>query len=410
MQKLGNACYRCEKHTKELMNTQKFLPYAQQFIFPEDIEEVRCALSKPMITRGPLVEAFEHALASYCGAKYGVAFTNCTAGLMAAYHAAKIGPADSFFTTPNTFVASMGAGIQHGATPIFLDIDRNTGNLDLDQLALNIDQPKSRGKKIVVPVHFSGIPVDVEAIEKMLKSPESLIIEDAAHALGSHYKNGTKVGCCAKSDMTVFSFHPAKNITTGEGGMVMTNDEELYHQLQLFRNNGIERDPKFLQGQAAPWYYEVVDLTGNYNFTEMQAALGLSQLKHLDLFIAKRHKLMQQYRQKLASIENIRLFEPNESYRIAYHICVVQINFAAYKKTRTDVMTALKERGIGTQVHYIPVYRHPFFEKSAGDISEFFPAMETYYAQALTLPLFYAMEEEDVDRVVTSLREVLHSF
>lgn len=389
------------------MDQQKFLPYAQQFIFPEDIQEVSQTLSSQVITRGPNVEAFEQALASYCGAKYGVAFTNCTAGLMAAYHAAKIGPNDRFITTPNTFVASAGAGIQHQATPIFLDIDRNTGNLDLEQLAFNINQPNSRGKTAVVPVHFAGIPVDMQAIEKMIHHPDTVVIEDAAHALGSHYRNGKKVGCCEWSDMTVFSFHPAKTITTGEGGMVMTNNENLYHELQLFRNNGIERDPRHLYGEAAPWYYEVMDLTGNFNFTEIQAALGLSQLKHLNQFVAKRQTLMQAYQQKMTSIENIRLLTPEEDLHISYHLCVVQIDFSAYKTTRTNVMIALKERGIGTQLHYIPVYRHPFFTKNSGDISSYFPEMETYYAQALSLPLFYAMTEEDVDRVVTSLKDVL---
>lgn len=388
---------------------QKFLPYAQPFIFPEDIEEVSRSLTTPTITRGPQVDAFEQAVASYCGAKYGVAFTNATAGLMAAYHAADIGPADRVISTPNSFVASIGPGIQRGATPIFLDIDRNTGNLNLDQLALNINQPASRGKTAVVPVHFAGIPVDMQAINKMIHNPNTVIIEDAAHAIGSHYKDGSKVGCCSWSDMTVFSFHPAKTLTTGEGGMVMTNNDDFYHKLKRYRNNGIEREPLYLLGEPAPWYYEVMELTGNFNFTDIQAALGLSQLKHLNEFVAKRQTLMDLYREKFSSFEHIRLFAPPEGLHIAYHLCVLQIDFNAYNTSRTAVMNGLKERGIGTQVHYIPLYRHPFFTKYTGytDLTEFFPETEAYYSQALSIPLFFGMSDDDVDRVVTALKESL---
>lgn len=390
------------------MDHPKFLPYAQPHIFQENIDEVAKSLTSTTITRGPMVEAFEKAVAEYCGAKYGVAFSNATAGLMAAYHVADIRPFDRIVTTPNSFVASVGPGVQHGATPVFIDIDRNTGNLSFEQLVLNINQKASRGKTIVVPVHFAGIPVNMQGVSRLINNPDTIVIEDAAHALGSHYEDGSRVGCCTWSDMTVFSFHPAKTITTGEGGMVMTNDENLYRLLQRFRNNGIERDPNYISGEAAPWYYEVMELTGNYNFTEIQAALGLSQLKHLDEFIDKRQKLMNRYREQLSSIQHIRLFLPNETLNIAYHLCVVQIDFKAYGTTRAEVMTALKDRGIGTQVHYIPLYRHPFFTKQAGDLTEYFPEMEAYYEQALSIPLFYDMSKEDVDRVAKSLKEVLY--
>lgn len=389
------------------MNIQPFLPYAQPSISPEDIEHVCRSLATPLITRGPTVEAFENAIAAYCGARYGVAFTNATAALMAAYHVANIKPADQILTTPNSFVASVGPGMQHKATPIFLDIDRNTGNMDLQELEINMTRRTSRGKTVIVPVHFAGIPVDMRTIEKLIKNPETIVIEDAAHAIGSCYSDGSKVGCCAWSHMTVFSFHPAKTLTTGEGGMVMTNSEELCHQLRRFRNNGIERDPKYLQGEAAPWYYEVFDLTGNFNFTEMQAALGLSQFNRLDKFIAQRQLLMNRYRNQFAGMEGIRLFTPNEKLHIAYHLCVVQIDFKAYKTSRSEVMQHLKEKGIGSQLHYIPLYRHPFFTRMSGDISEYFPEMEAYYEQALSLPLYYDMTEADVDRVVIALKEIL---
>ncbi len=391
------------------MDTHTFLPYAQPSISPEDVEYVSRSLSTPVITRGPAVEAFENAIATYCGAKYGIAFTNATAALMAAYHVANIGPADQIITTPNSFVASIGPGIQQKATPVFLDIDRNTGNMDLQHLELNLDHRQaSRGKTVVVPVHFAGIPVDMQAVDRLIKNPDTIVIEDAAHAIGSCYSDGSKVGSCLWSSMTVFSFHPAKTMTTGEGGMVMTNSDELNHLLRRYRNNGIERDPQYMQGRVAPWYYEVVEVTGNFNFTEFQAALGLSQFKRLDKFVAHRQVLMNHYNKMLADVPGIRLFAPNENLTVAYHLCVVQIDFAAYKTSRSEVMHSLSERGVGSQLHYIPLYRHPFFVKKSGDISEYFPEMEAYYATALSLPLFYDMTVADVERVVKALKEVLN--
>ena len=389
------------------MLKNKFLPYAQQSISKEDIESVQQALSQPIITRGPLVEAFEKEVATYCGAEYAVAFNTGTAALMAAYHAADAGIHDRVITTPNSFVATIGPAIQNNATPIFVDIDRTTGNLNLEHVALNVNRDQSKGKTIVVPVHFSGIPVDMEALDFEISNYSTIIIEDAAHAIGSCYKDGTKVGSCSRSHMTMFSFHPAKTITTSEGGMVTTNDPNLFHRLRQYRANGIERDPHYLNDMPYPGYYEVDFLSGNYHFTDMQAALGLSQLKRLDQFVARRRELMDIYREKLSSFEHVRLFAPQEGVSVAYHLCVAQIDFAAYRTTRKAVMEALFEMGIGTQMHYIPLYRHPFFKNESGDISEYFPEMEAYYAQALSLPLYYGLSEEDVDRVVSGLKKVL---
>lgn len=393
------------------MNPDPFLPYARQSINPADIAAACEALAADIITRGPHVEAFEEAIAAYCGAKYGIAFNSGTTALAAACHAADVSAHDRLISTPNTFIASVLAGATRGATPVFIDIDRSTGNMDLALTGYNIEQKLSRGRHIILPVHFAGIAVDIERLNRMIVNENDIIIEDAAHALGSLYPDGvTKVGSCAWSDMTVFSFHPAKTITTCEGGMVMTNDPELAFRLKRFRNNGIVRDPARLQVQNPPpydGYYEVMEMTGNYNFTEFQAALGLSQLQRIDQFISKRRQLTSTYRRLLRDLPHIRLLTDAYDDHTAFHLCVVQIDFAAYQTTRKHVVEKLKERNIGTQVHYIPVYHHPCVVKPQDDISPFFPEMEAYYSQALTLPLYYDLKEEDVQRVVETLQEVL---
>lgn len=390
------------------MMTRKFIPYARQSISSDDAHEVSQSLLSDLITRGPQVEKFEQALAEYCGVQYAVAFNSATAALMAAYHAAKVTVFDRLITTPNSFVATIGAAMQCGATPVFVDIDRATGNLDLDQVKINLEGPQSsRGRMIIAPVHFSGIAVDMEKLDGLIKNPSTFVIEDAAHAIGSSYANGQKVGSCAWSHMTIFSFHPSKTMTTGEGGMVTTNDEELARLLRRFRNNGIEKDPKFLKQEPQPWYYEVQELSGNYNVTELQAALGLSQLKRLEQFVVKRRQLVAYYRSKLKDIPLIKLFSAQYDKQTAFHLFVVQIDFAAIGKKRSDVMLKLKEKGIGSQVHYIPLYRHPIFNKSIEDISVYFPQMEAYYTQALSLPLYYDLTEADVDYICQTLCDIL---
>lgn len=382
----------------------KFLPYAKQSINADDLNAVNESLQSEFLTRGPKVEAFEDAVAQYCGARYAVAFNSGTTALIAACHAAQLKPFDRLITTPNTFVATVGCALHYGVEPLFVDIDRKTGNMDLNEVELNIHFESSRGRNIYMPVHFAGIPVDIERLNNMITDPEAIIIEDAAHAIGSEYADGQKVGSCISSQMTIFSFHPAKTMTTGEGGMVLTNEEEYCRRLRLFRNNGIERDPHYLKGQPAPWYYEVDEVSGNYHMTEMQAALGLSQLARLDTFVEKRRQLWQRYREKLAGIAHVRTFEPEAVEKVAFHLMVVQIDYTAYGTTRTQLMEKLKEQAIGTQLHYIPVYRHPFLAEGKQDISSYFPQMEAYYSQALSLPLYYDMTNDDVDRVVEALK------
>jgi len=386
------------------MTQKNFLPYAKQSISAQDIEEVGHALKGAWITRGPEVEAFEKELAAYCGAKYAVAFSSGSAALAGAFSAAGVNRQDRILSSPNTFVASVGPAVLLGANPIFIDIDKTTGNVDLQHLVDNINKLTSRGRPIAVPMHYAGLPIDMEQLDQLIANPDAIVIEDAAQALGSNYpRQGPKVGSCTWSAMTIFSFHPAKILTTGEGGMVTTNSEELYQLLCRFRNNGIAK-----KGEGVPWYYEVQDLTNNYNFTDFQAALGRSQLKRLDQNVEKRRDLMKKYREKLASLPHVGLLSAEFDDHTAFHLCVALIDFAAIGKTREDVMLRLKEKGIGTQVHYIPLYRHPYFQSLSGEIAAYFPETENFYARALSLPLYSDLSLSEVEQVVEALAEVMN--
>ncbi len=385
------------------------MPYAKQSIQESDIQAVAESLRGEIITRGKYVEAFEQAIASYCGARYAVAFNSGTAALTGACFAAKISSFDRIISTPNTFVATVGCAVHFGTYPHFVDIDRQTGLLDLEQLEEKMHFKSTRGRLVVIPVHFAGIAVDMQGLDRLISQHPTVVIEDAAHALGSSYLDGQRVGCCAWSQMTVFSFHASKTITTGEGGMVLTNDPQLFHRLQLYRNNGIEKAAPYLEKKTAfdPGYYEVQAITGNFHLTDFQAALGLNQLQRLEKFVAKRRYLVKLYREKLKDIPHLKLLTDAYDESTAFHLCVVQINFAAYEITREKVMNRLKEKGIGAQVHYIPVYRHPFFQKGKEEIALNFPEMETYYAQALSLPLYYDLTEENVERICQEVRAIM---
>lgn len=387
--------------------SEKFLHYGLQSIDSEDISAVSKALSDEWITRGPITEKFEQTLADYCGSRYAVAFNSGTSALVAAAYASDITPHDRLFTTANTFVGTLAGTCQLGVLPIFIDVDPNNGNMDIDLLRENLNQPSSRGRDVIIPVHFAGIPVDMAKLDKMIRKDNTVVIEDAAHALGSCYSDGQKVGCCAWSQMTVFSFHPSKLITTGEGGLVTTNDEKLYQRLKRIRHNGIDRETLKLEEIPFPGFYQVEEITGNYHLTDFQAALGLSQSHRMERFIAKRYRLMQLYSDLLKNTPYLKHVFVPQDLNIAYHLCVVLIDFKAVKKSRGEVMEFLKKEGIGTQVHYIPLYRHPYFVAKCGDLIDYLPQSEAYYQKTLSLPLHVNMEESDVERVVKTLKQVL---
>jgi len=386
---------------KEFMTD--FLPYARQEISDADKHAVSSALDGDLITRGLQVQAFEEKLAAFCGAKFCVLFSSGSAALYAAFQAADVSSADRFITTPNSFIATTAAGARLGALPHFIDIDPKTANMRLDLLQEKLTEPApSRGRFVICPVHFAGVCVDMQALDSFIKTPEVVVIEDAAHAIGSYYPNGEKVGSCSHSNMTIFSFHAIKTITTGEGGAVTTNDEKLYTRLKRIRNSGIER-----QTDKSMWQYEVQELSNNFHMNEMQAALGVSQLARIDEFVAKRRTILSWYRKYLQDVD-VTMLASDDSVddKTAYHLMVVRIDFEKHKTTRDEVMQKLYDAGIGSQYHYIPLYRHPALASSCKDDPDSFVEMERYYKEALSLPLYVRLEEKDVERVCNELKRV----
>jgi UDP-4-amino-4,6-dideoxy-N-acetyl-beta-L-altrosamine transaminase len=372
-----------------------FLPYGRQDITEEDIAAVTAALRDPMITQGPRVAEFERAFADHVGARHAVTFANGTGALHAAADAAGLGPGDELITSPLTFVASANCALFVGATPRLMDVDPATWNLDTATVAATAGP----GCKAVVPVSLAGLPVNLEPLQP-LRERGVKIIEDGCHALGGH-RDGTPVGGPSGADMTVFSLHPVKPITTGEGGIVTTEDDELAARLRAFATHGIARED--LGPDEGAWYYEVRELGFNYRLTDVQCALGLSQLQRLDHYARRRNEVAAQYRERLAGDERVGLApEAPDGSRHGYHLFVVHV--AA--ELRRTVFEHLRAAGIGVQVHYVPIYRFPLY-KRLGHPQDACPNAERYYATAISLPIFPAMTEDDVDRVVAELDRAL---
>lgn len=382
-----------------------FLPYSSHIIDDSDRKAVLEALSSPTITRGPQVRAFEEELASYVGAPYVVAFSSASAALEAAYLAAGLSQSDTVISTPNTFVATVAPAKRIGASIQLADIDQK-GNIDCQQALSLLHAPRTRGRPFFVPVHFAGFPIDMRSLTESVYAQDLVIIEDAAHALGSLYPDGTKVGSCAYSDMTVFSFHPAKNITTGEGGAVSCVSKTIYEALRRFRDSGIERE-QVRHASSACDYYEVPVVSSNYHMTEMQAALGRSQLARIDTFHERKKELQKRYLELLSTFPALRPLLPEETPSCHLHLFVVSIAFEAFGKKRSEVIEELKKQGIGTQYHYVPLYHHDGLGMDLEVYKESCPMMEEHFKTALSLPYFSSMKVSDVEHVVQTLKTIL---
>ena len=377
--------------------------YGHQYIDESDIKAVVDVLKSDYLTQGPSVAKFEQEICRITGAKYCVSVSNATAGLHIAVAALELVDGTEGISTPNTFLASSNCMVYNKIKPVFADINPVTYNID----PIEIEKRITDKTKLLIPVHFAGLPCEMEKISAIAKKHNLRIIEDAAHAIGSQYADGSYVGNCKYSDMTVFSFHPVKTITTGEGGAVTTNDEKLYQKLLMLRSHGTTKDEKLLTKNPGPWYYEMQALGFNYRMTDMQAALGYSQLQKLDFFKKRRREIVAKYNNAFAGMKFLKTPTEPENVSSCFHLYAVQIDFTALGKTRAQVMQKLREKGIGTQVHYFPVPTQPFYKENFGYKDGDYPIAEKYYEQELSLPLYPGMSDEDVDAVIKTVKEVI---
>ncbi len=383
------------------------IPYGKQDINQIDIDSVVNVLKSDFLTQGSKVLVFEKTVSDYCGAKYAVAVNSATSALHVACLALGLGKGDYLWTSTNSFVASANCGLYCGAKIDFVDIDQQTYNLSTVELEKKLIQAKQEGRlpKIVIPVHFAGQSCNMKKIFILSKEYGFKIIEDASHAIGSKYLN-RQVGGCQYSDITVFSFHPVKIITTAEGGMAVTNSKNLVHKMQLYRSHGITRDESLMTVKVdGPWYYQQIDLGFNYRMTELQAALGISQMMRLDEFIVKRHTLQERYDSLLNHLPIIKPYQDKDCYS-SLHLYPIQIDLEKTRKSRKQVFNKLKDGGIGVNVHYIPIHTQPYHLKFDLKENEF-KNSEMYYKRAISIPLFSSMSLDQQDKVVSTIRRVL---
>lgn len=387
----------------------KPIPYGRQNISEADIQSVVDVLRSDFLTQGPVVPAFEQAVSAYCGAAYGVAVNSATSALHIACLALGLGQGDWLWTSPITFVASANCGLYCGAQVDFVDIDPRTYNLCPQALATKLAEAEKTGRlpKIVVAVHLCGQPCDMAAIHALSKTYGFKIIEDASHAIGGKYKQ-EPIGNCRYSDITVFSFHPVKIITTAEGGMAVTNSPELAHALNLLRSHGITRDEAHMtHASDGPWYYQQIALGLNYRMTELQAALGISQMHRLDAFVAQRHALAKRYDELLSSFPLVTPWQHTDSYS-GLHLYVVRLELDKTSKSHRQVFEGLRQQNIGVNVHYIPVHTQPYYAQMGFAVGDF-PQAEKYYAEAISLPMYQDLSHAQQEHVVAALRNELAS-
>lgn len=383
------------------------IPYGRQDITQADIDAVVGVLQSDFLTQGPMVPRFEQAVAQHVGSEHAMAVNSATSALHIACMALGLGAGDWLWTTPITFVASANCGLYCGAQVDFVDIDPRTYNMCAAALERKLQQAEQDGRlpKVVVPVHLCGQPCDMAAIHALSQKYGFRIIEDASHAIGGKYKDEF-IGNCRYSDITVFSFHPVKIITTAEGGMALTNDAELATKMALLRSHGITRDlEQMTHAPDGPWYYQQIELGFNYRMTELQAALGVSQMDRLDQYVTRRHALASRYDALLEDLPVVRPWQHPDSYS-GLHLYVIRLQTDSITKSHREVFDALREQGIGVNLHYIPVHTQPYYQQlgfKGGD----YPEAERYYAEAISLPLFQTMTEAQQDEVLAALRRVL---
>lgn len=377
------------------------IPYGKQTIEDDDINEVVKTLKSDWLTQGPRVEEFEKALADYCGAKYAVVMANGTVALQAAYYAIGMQPGDEFITSPITFPATCNAARWFGAKPVFVDVDSSTGNIDYNLIENKI----TTKTKAIVPIDFTGRPVELESIKAIAAKHNLFVIEDACQALGAKY-HGQKVG--SLSDLTVFSFHPVKTITTGEGGAVLTNDKELYKKIKMFITHGIVKDD-FEYSSPGEWYFEMQDLGQNYRLTDLQCALGISQLKKADRFIAMRREKVARYNEafKGNSVFSIPPIDSQEA-QSAWHLYVIQLT-ERFKNKQVELFSALRREGIWVQLHHIPVHCHPYYQHLGYKIG-ITPRAENFYKRIMSLPLYPSLSETDQAYVIKTVLNTINSY
>ncbi len=372
----------------------KKIPYATQWLDEEDIKSVSEALRSDYLTQGPRVLEFEKKVAAYCGAKYAVAVNSGTSALHAACFAAGIKSGDEVITSPITFVASANCVLYCGGQPVFADVQADTVNIDPKEIEKKITDKT----KAIIPVHFAGHPGDLKEIQSIAKKNNLIVIEDACHAIGAEYKS-SKIGACKYSDMTVLSFHAVKHITTGEGGMILTNSEEYYKKLMMFRTHGITRDLD--KSQEEPWVYEMKHLGFNYRLTDFQCQLGLQQLKKLDQFVERRRAIVKRYNEAFSTLKNLTLPNERDGIKSSWHLYCVRV-----KGNRKDIFKKLRAAGVLVNVHYMPVYWQAYYQ-DLGFKKGLCQRAENYYSQAITLPLFPKMSDQDIAYVIQTVRDII---
>ena len=385
----------------------RVIPYGKQDIDQADIDSVIKVLQSDFLTQGSQVPLFEKTVSNYCGAAFGIAVNSATSALHIACLALGLGKGDWLWTSPNSFVASANCGLYCGAKVNFVDIDSKTYNLSAEELEKKLIQAKQDDNlpKIVIPVHFSGQSCDMKKIHSLSQEYGFKIIEDASHAIGGKYLD-QPIGGCQYSDITVFSFHPVKIITTAEGGLATTNDKELSERMQLFRSHGITRNSELMSKLSeGGWYYQQVDLGFNYRMTELQAALGVSQMQRLDEFVTQRHTLQERYDSLLSDLPIVKPHQSQDSYS-ALHLYPIQIDLDSVDKDREKIFDELRQSGIGVNVHYIPIHTQPYYLQFGFKVGDF-PNSESYYNRAISIPLFHTMTAEQQDEVLNILVRVV---